>query len=667
MELLAVIVILAIIMIIAIPAVLNTMQSAGRSNFETYARRIANETQKKFTEDNLLGEVPSQTKIYNITKELGLNNTGDYKGYSLISPKSNTVYLILYNKEYAYIAVNMSNADLKKELKSISSVDPSHLTPEYLCSVVEECTSCTYLSVDEDGNESYGVITPEKHEYDALLNTGYNWKVAINSLVPTDQVTEVKYSDTIPDNVNKKNIALSSSKYPVYIWNDGTVIYYSTEANNIFLNSNCESMFNAFYNIVSIDTTKFRFDEVTNMNYMFLDNYKLKNLDVSNWRLPNLIKANYIFSNCKELENIDVSNWGVQSVEEMVFTFRGCVLLKYVDFSKWSWKELNKITSLFYEDASLELVKFPNSSNKITDAASAFTSCTNLKRIENIENFDTSSIIRMHLIFKNCTSLESLDVRKWVFGNLVNIGWAFQNCKELKELRFDSADFSKTTSFSGMCFGCSNLETITFAKRNFSSVESLNLTFAQCTNLKELDLSNSNFSKLDDMRQLFSSDSNITKINFSNLYAPMLTSMQGTFWFCSSLKELNLNGFVCPNLENMYLTFSTCSVLETLDLSTFNTTKVKNMDQTFYLCSNLREIDMSGIKSKIVETMINTFNGCKKLSIIYVSSDWSNESLSEEGKTSTFYTCDSLPGYISSKKSSGDYAKVNGGYFTLKG
>ena len=105
-ELLAVIVVLGVIMIIAIPAVLQIMTVAKWNSFKNYANRISNETIKQYTKDSISG-INTRTKIYNIEKELELSSTGDFKGYSLISPTTNKVYLTLYDKEYAYIAVKI--------------------------------------------------------------------------------------------------------------------------------------------------------------------------------------------------------------------------------------------------------------------------------------------------------------------------------------------------------------------------------------------------------------------------------------------------------------------------------------------------------------------------------------------------------------------------------
>jgi len=100
-ELLAVIVILAIIMIIAIPAVLNTLESARRKTFGEYITKVYDVATKKYLSDELLGNSSDYVR-YDITKDLDLNNTGDYKGYVVITKNTDSmnVYIGISDKNY---------------------------------------------------------------------------------------------------------------------------------------------------------------------------------------------------------------------------------------------------------------------------------------------------------------------------------------------------------------------------------------------------------------------------------------------------------------------------------------------------------------------------------------------------------------------------------------
>ena len=100
-ELLAVLVLLAIIMIIAIPTVLNTMDTAKRKTFGEYVTKVYDVAQKKYLSDGLSGADTSYVR-YDITKDLDLNNTGNYKGYVVIvnNGDSTDVYIGISDGEY---------------------------------------------------------------------------------------------------------------------------------------------------------------------------------------------------------------------------------------------------------------------------------------------------------------------------------------------------------------------------------------------------------------------------------------------------------------------------------------------------------------------------------------------------------------------------------------
>lgn len=75
-ELLAVIVILAIIMVFAIPAVLDTSNSAQKKSFQVYGGRISSLVQEKLAGDRLLGTLDSSGVL--TAEDIGLKDTGGF-------------------------------------------------------------------------------------------------------------------------------------------------------------------------------------------------------------------------------------------------------------------------------------------------------------------------------------------------------------------------------------------------------------------------------------------------------------------------------------------------------------------------------------------------------------------------------------------------------------
>ena len=139
-ELLAVIVILAIIMIIAIPAVLDTMTMAKKKAFIEYIDKIGNETEKTSLSNELLKGNQDKCVIYNIKNDLGLNNTGNYEGYSMVD--NDNVYIVsIHDDEYMASGIKYgSNIDVNN-IEKYDSSKASKFSVSSICDL-SSCTSC---------------------------------------------------------------------------------------------------------------------------------------------------------------------------------------------------------------------------------------------------------------------------------------------------------------------------------------------------------------------------------------------------------------------------------------------------------------------------------------------------------------------------------------------
>ena len=134
-ELLAVIVILAIIMIIAIPAVLNTMETAKKKSMVNFANKLINELSKqyvaKMTFDNYIRPADDTFIVFDITKDLGLTNTGEYYGLAAIEllkdddGKEYTNYDVeIYSNDYylSYNTYSLEHGGIKLDVDLIENV-----------------------------------------------------------------------------------------------------------------------------------------------------------------------------------------------------------------------------------------------------------------------------------------------------------------------------------------------------------------------------------------------------------------------------------------------------------------------------------------------------------------------------------------------------------------
>ena len=92
------------------------------------------------------------------------------------------------------------------------------------------------------------------------------------------------------------------------------------------------------------------------------------------------------------------------------------------------------------------------------DCTQFFRSYWNLVEI-NFNNFDTSNVTNMSMMFSECSKLTSLDLSSFNTANVTNMGAMFYGCSSLTSLDLRSFNTSKVTDMSNMFEGCSSLTT----------------------------------------------------------------------------------------------------------------------------------------------------------------------------------------------------------------
>lgn len=147
-ELLAVIVVLAIIMLIAMPSVLGTLNDAQKGTFKVFAQKVLNKAQEKYQADTMLGTYPAlinssycypiNSSIKDPTEDesLGMPSSGNYKGYVIVIIDEHlvpTFYLTLTDNNFSVTHVEyaaLENPDgYDAPSKSITSTCPTNNRP----------------------------------------------------------------------------------------------------------------------------------------------------------------------------------------------------------------------------------------------------------------------------------------------------------------------------------------------------------------------------------------------------------------------------------------------------------------------------------------------------------------------------------------------------------
>jgi len=91
----------------------------------------------------------------------------------------------------------------------------------------------------------------------------------------------------------------------------------------------------------------------------------------------------------------------------------------------------------------------------------------------------------------------------------------FRNCSSLTTLNVGNWDVSNVTNMGGIVSFCSSLQTLDVSKWNTSAVTLMSDMFRECTSLATLNVSNWNTSAVTNMRAMFSGCAALTTLNLS--------------------------------------------------------------------------------------------------------------------------------------------------------
>ena len=121
-------------------------------------------------------------------------------------------------------------------------------------------------------------------------------------------------------------------------------------------------------------------------------------------------------------------------------------------------------TNLFYFRAGSNVLKLLDLSNldtsMVTNMHWMFYDCEGLTEL-NLSNFDTSKVTDMSYMFRDCRGLTELNISNFDTSNVTNMSSMFGDCHGLTELDLSNFDTSKVRAMVGMFFGCSGLTEIT--------------------------------------------------------------------------------------------------------------------------------------------------------------------------------------------------------------
>ena len=338
----------------------------------------------------------------------------------------------------------------------------------------------------------------------------------------------------------------------------------------------------------------------------------------------------HFFAKCYYL-SIDLTYFDSSKITQMDYLFGACEQLKKIEgLNNLDTSNVTNMEGMFIDCKELTYLNLYNfNTSKVTNINSMFGVCNKLENIYGLENFDTRNITKMKSLFDGCNSLKYLDLSNFDTSNITLLYFLFKDCSKLKQIKgLNKLNTSKVTNMTGLFSKCKKLKFLDLSNFDTSNVETMKEMFFSCTKLKEIKgFENLNTIKLKNMEMLFSGCISLEKINLNNLNTSNCENLCGIFSYCEKIKNFDfIKNLDTKNVITMEAMFEGCKSAEIIDISNLDTSNVTNMEFLFNDCTNLTEIKgLEKINTSNVKKMNLMFQNCSNITHLNLSNfDTSN-------------------------------------------
>ena len=356
-ELLAVILILGIIALIAIPTVNKIIKEARDSAFKTSVNNIIKMVEQNCQLDLIKGKNPKRYYIFNGSDKVDFEIKGEIPsdGYIILDNQCSINDYYFINNDLIYALDKEKNIndhmiisyrDLGESKQSIfKTLYPSEFSSIKTISIIQSDVipndAINVQDISKLKNNSINSYVLERDD------SGYDLYVISEEKIYTNYDSSYLFSnlnEVVDYNLSNLDTSFSSNLSYLFEYN------YALTTLNIFnLNfENAKYLTRAFAHAESlteiIGIENIRTNNVISTEYMFLDCLELKSLNLSKWNTSNLQNPRGMFYDCHKLLYLDVSTWDVTNVTTLEKMFWECKKILQLDLSKW--KTTDKLTNL---------------------------------------------------------------------------------------------------------------------------------------------------------------------------------------------------------------------------------------------------------------------------------------------------------------------------------
>ena len=407
-------------------------------------------------------------------------------------------------------------------------------------------------------------------------------------------ISAFKKSSTAPaPSANPLTVSTPDSEVPIYLWMDGTNLYWWSEADTVYTHEDCSAMFaivpGSTYSGIAVDMRGINTSRTKNMQEMFayVKPYSdISSVDLSEFTTNSAENMFRMFYGSKYTSDLDLSGFSVNNVTNMSEMFRDSSF-QNLNLSSLNTSHVTNMYRMFQGTRARSINLSGFNTSHVTDMQGMFngfshdySGTTPISPIPlNLSSFDTSQVVNMELMF-SAANLDHLDLSTFNTANVANMRSMFA---------FTTANSINVSGF------------------NTSNVTDMSWMFQGAKNLTSLDLSNFSNQKVTDMNYMFANTTNLRNLNLTNFRTGSVVNMAYMFSEAVNLPTLDLSSFDTRNVENMGLMFFGSVKLNNLNLSNFNTSKVKTMNGMFKHCEGLTNLNLSSFDTRNVTDMKDMF------------------------------------------------------------
>ncbi len=337
-------------------------------------------------------------------------------------------------------------------------------------------------------------------------------------------------------------------------------------------------MFDCCKKLETVDFSGIDTSQVTSVVCMFRRCACLKEINFGdNFKTTNVRYMSHMFFGCSKLENIDLSEFNTHYVESMDGMFGRCLELKHINFGcGFTTDSVTNMEGMFEGCISLESLDLSNfKTHNVTDMSHMFCDCASLKGIK-LGGFDTRNLKRINGMFDGCKSLKDINISSFNLHNVEDnkAMELFKNCKSLESMDLRNVILPDNIKMDEWFSGCECLRTVQFGKVRPSNMYA---TFANCERLETIDISKIDGRWLYSLTETFAGCISLRELDLSNLYTPELMSGRNMFKGCTNLGRLDISNLDTSNVDQGYL----YSSIEE---------RYKNFEGCWDNCDNLKDV-----------------------------------------------------------------------------